>query len=186
MKPEHLFLKMKNRLFYLSVILFKRSNLRGEKDTFLLRIMAYYANAHLLNTMSGVKLWASKIDFKYFNALDKATLDTLVNETQELTYFLHLLYTQNKQMKDNDLTLHLRKNNTLPYYNIENISLNADTIENALTQALNDIDFQVYSEETIINFYENINLRKNVWTSYFKCKEIAKTLDLQVLKGSRF
>ncbi|HEY9128622.1 MAG TPA: hypothetical protein VIN02_02180, partial [Sulfurovum sp.] len=61
-----------------------------------------------------------------------------------------------------------------------------DAVEAFLSEVLGDVDFESYSKSDIVQLYENISLRKNVWLSFFTCQEMMKELDFHVLKQSRF
>jgi hypothetical protein len=59
-------------------------------------------------------------------------------------------------------------------------------IETTLKNLLSTMEPGQYSQSEIIEFYENISLRRNVWSSLLSCQELMKTLDFKVLERSRF
>ena len=204
-KPEHLFLTMKNRFFKLSYILLERGRTHDEgKSTFLLKIREKYSDAHLMSTVKKMQLWASKIDVGYFDTIDKNLLMGFTKECEKFSYMLRLLYHRDLAMKGNPLIKLLIEKYDLPSlsdllkeyalgYEIKDISpfwkkehKIVEQVEENLTQLLNDIDFSNYSEDTIIEFYENISLRRNVWISLFACQKLMEELDFNALKVSRF
>lgn len=67
-----------------------------------------------------------------------------------------------------------------------NMDVTADSVEEKLSSMLDGINFDMFTKEDIIDFYENISLRKNVWISFFKCQKLRNELDFQTLKATRF
>jgi hypothetical protein len=59
-------------------------------------------------------------------------------------------------------------------------------IEKGLSAFISGVKPNQYSDKEIIEFYENISLRRNVWISFFDCQDIMKELNFRVLTRSRF
>jgi len=204
-KPEHLFLTMKQRFFRLSANLMRRSNnLSAHKGSFWGSIKARYAQKHLMGTVKKMQLWASKIDTKYFNEIDQKTLLTFTKESENFVYLLQMMYRKEIQSKDNPLIQALRERHTsfsLPdlleaYAEGQEVN-DVDAlwkdkkqvigkIETTLKNLLSTMEPGQYSQSEIIEFYENISLRRNVWSSLFSCQKLMETLDFKVLERSRF
>ncbi len=169
-----------------------------------MRISAKYAELHLIPTVKSMQLWASKIDTKYFNQIEKEILLTFTKECEKFAYLVELLYHRDMKMADNSLILELRKNYTLPYFskllqayaegkNVQEVDAFwqdeaqiVKKVEESLSESLEQIDFEQYARQEIAQMYENISLRKNVWLSLFRCQESMKELDFKTLEESRF
>ena len=204
-KPEHLFLTMKQRFFRLSADLMRRSNnLSVHQGSFLGKIKAAYAQIHLMNTVKKMQLWASKLDTKYFDDIDQKTLLAFSKESESFAYLLQMMYRREVQSIDNPLIQALRKKHkTLSlatlleaYEKGQNVS-DMDSvwreekqiigkIEENLKALLRDMEPGQYSQDEIIEFYENISLRRNVWASLLSCQSMMEQLNFKVLESSRF
>jgi uncharacterized membrane protein YgaE (UPF0421/DUF939 family) len=204
-KPEHLFLIMKKRFFKLSQDLLQRNNnLELNKGTFLGRIAANYSTKHLMGTVKKMQLWASQLDDKYFDDIDKKRLLGFTKECETFTYLLQMMYQKDAQMSNNPLIrsfMEVHNKNRLAdlmgeYAAGKEVKEVAATwrdetkivtkIEEGLKTFLSDVKPGQYSEKEIIEFYENISLRRNVWLSFFSCQNMMETLDFKVLERSRF
>jgi len=204
-KPEHLFLLMKKRFFRLSQDLLQRNrNLESNKGTLLGRIAANYSTKHLMGTVKKLQLWASQIDDKYFDDIDKNRLLGFTKECETFTYLLQMMYHKDAKMASNPLVKAFREANSkntladlLGEYaagkEVKEVAAIwrdekkiVTKIEEGLKTFLSDVKPGQYSEKEIIEFYENISLRRNVWLSLFSCQKMMETLDFKVLERSRF
>ncbi len=204
-KPEHLFLLMKKRFFRLSQDLLQRNrNLESNKGTLLGRIAANYSTKHLMGTVKKMQLWASQLDDKYFDDIDKNMLLGFTKECETFTYLLQIMYHKDAQMSNNPLVKAFREANSkntladlLGEYaagkEVKEIAAIwrdekkiVTKIEEGLKTFLSDVKPGQYSEKEIIEFYENISLRRNVWLSLFSCQKMMEELDFKVLERSRF
>jgi len=207
-RPEHLFIEMKNRFFALTQNMLDKGRKEQEgkrsKSLLMVRFRATYSEVHLMSTVKKMQLWASKIDDKYFDTVDKEKLLGFTKESEKFAYLVELLYHRDLEMKNNPLIKIMRKKYTLPYFsdllgeyakgkNVEDIDAfwkdrkeTIQIIEKSLSTTLNEIDFEQYSRKDIAEIYENISLRRNVWLSLFDCQEMMYTLDFNALKLSRF
>ena len=204
-KPETLFLTMKQRFFKLSANLMRRSNnLSVDKGSFWGSIKAKYAQKHLMTTVKKMQLWASKIDTKYFDEIDKKTLLAFTKESENFVYLLQMMYRKEIQSMDNKLIQLLRERHT--EFNLPTLletfakgqNINAvdaiwknekhiiEKIEATLKNLLSQMEPGQYNQREIIEFYENISLRRNVWASLLDCQKLMETLDFKVLTRSRF
>jgi len=204
-KPEYLFLSMKERFFRLSSNLMRRSsNLSAHKGSFWGNMKARYAQKHLMGTVKKMQLWASKIDTKYFNEIDQKTLLDFSKEAESFAYLLQMMYRREVESIQNPLIQALReKHKTLSlatllesYAKGQNVS-DVDAvwrdkkqiigkIEESLKAFLQDMKPGQYSQDEIIEFYENISLRRNVWASLLSCQNMMEKLEFKVLERSRF
>jgi hypothetical protein len=204
-KPEHLFLLMKNRFFYLTRKMLERGRKEREgKISFFDVLVAKYSENHLLSTVKKMQLWANGIDADYFDAIDKDNLLLFTKESEKFVYLVELLYHRDLEMKDNTLLQVVSQNYTLPslsdflgkYTNekkkddAEDLLIDKQQtvhdIEAYLSKLLEDIDFESYAKKDIAELYENIALRKNVWLSFFNCHKLMQELDFRFLEESRF
>ena len=204
-KPEFLFLNMKKRFFKLSQKLLQRSNnLTYHKETFSGGLAAKYSEMHLMSTVNKMQLWASQIDTKYFDTVDQKLLLRFSKECETFAYLLQMMYHRDIQMKDNALIKAFRekyKGMNLTdllgeYASGKDVKDVADIwrdekqvvlmIEERLKDFLDTIKFSDHDENEILEFYENISLRRNVWLSLFNCQEMMKEIDFKALEMNRF
>ena len=204
-KPEHLFLMMKKRFFRLAQMLMQRtSNPEHKKGSFIGAIAAKYSKIHLMGTVKKMQLWASKIDDKYFDTIDKNLLLGFTKECETFVYLLEMTVKQNDKGRENPLIRAFQKKyseSTLAdligeyaagkeVKDIEPVwkdkELIITQIEDGLKGFISNIKPGEYSEKEIIEFYENISLRRNVWLSFFNCQNIMEKLDFKVLEKNRF
>ena len=204
-KAEHLFLSMKQRFFKLSAILMKRSdNLTAHRDSFFEKLKAKYAQKQLIHTVKKMQLWALKIDTKYFKKIDQQTLLAFTKESETFVYLLKMMYKRELESVNNPLIQAFReKHQTLSLhilletyakgknvFEVESIWKDEKQvigkIEASLRDFLSKIKPDQYSQSEIIEFYENISLRKNVWSSMLSCQKMMEKLDFKVLERNRF
>lgn len=204
-RPEHLFLKMKNRFFRLTQDMLERGRREQEgKSSWLTTLRAKYSEMHLVSTVKKMQLWGNGVDVKYFDTIDKKKLLAFTKESGKFAYLVELLYHRDLMIKNNSLIQIVRKNYTLPYFSdllgeyakgkkvqeIDAFWRDKDKIvkavEESLSKVLTDIDFEAYSKKEIAEFYENISLRRNVWLSLFECQILMAEIDFDALKQSRF
>lgn len=204
-KPEHLFLVMKKRFFRLSQVLLQRSNnLTNDKGTLFGALKEKYSKIHLMSTVNKMQLWASKIDDKYFDTVNKEKLLAFTKECETFVYLLKMMHHRDMEMIHNPLIKAFRdkKNENLlsdllaqyaegkavkdidPFWRDKNEIVTK--IESRLKTFLLDVNYAQYKEKDIIEFYENISLRRNVWLSLFNCQKMMEELDFKVLERSRF
>ncbi len=204
-KPEHLFLMMKKRFFRLVQMLMQStSDLGHKKGSYIGAIAAKYSRIHLMGTVKKMQLWASKIDDKYFDTIDKNLLLGFTKECETFVYLLEMTVKQNNKGYDNPLIRAFQKKyseSTLAdligeyaagkeVKDIEPVwkdkELIITQIEDGLKGFISNIKPGEYSEKEIIEFYENISLRRNVWLSFFNCQNMMESLDFKVLERNRF
>lgn len=204
-KPEHLFLTMKKRFFTLSSKLLQRGyNLNCHNGTFIGAVNARYSYTHLMNSVKKMQLWASKIDTKYFETMDQKQLLTFTKECETLAYLLKIIYRRDIQIIDNPLIkAFVSKNNGASLANLLSQYASGKevkdidpvwrdekqvvgTIERKLKNFFSNMESGQYSEKEVIEFYENISLRRHVWISFFSCQKMMEELDFKVLERSRF
>jgi uncharacterized membrane protein YgaE (UPF0421/DUF939 family) len=204
-KPEHLFLVMKKRFFKLAQILLQRSsNLNNDNGSFLGAMKAKYSKLHLMGTVKKMQLWASKVDDKYFDTVNKDMLLGFSKECETFVYLLEMLHRRDIEMINNPLIKNFREENdgnTLadllgeyaegkdvkdidPFWRDEKQII--AKIEERLRNFLHDVKYNEYEEKDIIEFYENISLRRNVWLSLFSCQKMMEEIDFKALEISRF
>jgi len=204
-KPEVLFLTLKQRFFNLASDLLQRSTaLISHKGTNKGALLAHYSERQLFNTVKMMQLWASKIDFKYFDKIDQKTLLAFTKNCETFSYLLLMMYRRDRKMADNPLIqdfFEVQKANMLSdllkvysegksveevdvFWQNEKVII--EKIESHLTHFLNTVEADRYTQSDIIAFYENIALRRNVWIAFFRCQEQMLSLDFRTLEESRF
>jgi hypothetical protein len=196
---------MKQRFFKLSAILMKRSdNLTAHRDSFFEKLKAKYAQKQLIHTVKKMQLWALKIDTKYFKEIDQQTLLAFTKESETFVYLLKMMYKRELESINNPLIQAFReKHQTLSLhilletyakggnvFEVESIWKDEKQvigkIEASLRDFLSKMKPDQYSQSEIIEFYENISLRKNVWSSMLSCQKMMEKLDFKVLERNRF
>jgi hypothetical protein len=201
-KPEHLFLTMKKRFFTLSrMLLEKNIDIKNIHKTFMAKIATNYSAIHLAETVKKMQTWASKIDEKYFETLDKEALLAFTKECESFAYLLQMMYKRELQVHNNPLLVAFRENNNsfalanlldehasgkdvkeiAPFW--KNEVAFALKVEERLEAFLADIK---YDENELTAFYEAVSLRRNVWLTFLQCQKMMETLDFNVLERSRF
>ena len=204
-KPEHLFLVLKKRFFTLSKILLDRSsNIHSNQATLMGGLREKYSMIHLLPTVKKMQLWASKIDEKYFDTIDKTLLQEFTKESETFVYLLEMMHQRDMKTMDNPLLKAFRDEksevnlvNLLAEYAEGKAVHEVDPIwrdeaaivakiEEKLKTFLRGINYNTYSEEDMVVFYESISLRRNVWLSLFTCQKIMEQIDFKTLETSRF
>lgn len=204
-KPEHLFLLMKKRFFKLSEMFVRRNiNLENHNGTVKGAMLAKYSEVHLDETVKKMQLWASQVDDKYFSEIDKKILLGFTKECETFSYLLKMMYHRDIEMLDNPLLRQFRKKykgallaDLLDEYaegkNVKEVNpfwrdevQIVTKIEESLKVFLSEVTYGENSEKDIIEFYENISLRRNVWLALFNCQKMMESLDFAVLERSRF
>lgn len=204
-RPEHQFLNLKKRYFsYVKTILLEQNAAIVGKGTWFGNVRSMYALYHLTSTMKKMKLWASKIDTKYFDSIDQKELTLFLKECETLAYMLEMIYGKDSHINDNSAIKAFKTENIqvpledlLDQYSADKKSKDIDPvwrdekqivgmIEKKLEDFLIDKKREQYSEKEIIDFYENISLGNHVWRSLLNCQNMMKELDFKVLERSRF
>jgi hypothetical protein len=152
-----------------------------------------------------MQLWASKIDEKYFDSVDKELLLGFSKECENFVYLLEMMYHREIEMIHNPLVREFKEKllaeSTLAdlvgayaqgkdveevdplWRDEEKIIIK---IEEKLTQFLQEVKYNEHNEKDIIEFYESISLRRNVWYSLFACQKMMERIDFKALETSRF
>lgn len=204
-KPEHLFLIMKKRFFRLSEMCIRRNiSLENRNMSLMGKVSVKYSEIHLHETVKKMQLWASQVDEKYFDEIDKKLLLGFAKECETFVYLLEMLYHRDIEIIDNALLKQFREKydgvllaDLLGEYAAGKNVKEVDTfwrdearivtkIEESLKVFLSDVKYSEYSEKDIIEFYENISLRRNVWLALFNCQKMMESLDFKVLERNRF
>lgn len=204
-KPEHLFLVMKKRFFRLSQFLMQRSsNLSNDNSSFFGAMKAKYSKLHLMGTVKKMQLWASKIDDKYYNMVDKDLLLGFSKECETFVYLLEMMHRRDIEMLNNPLIKTFREEyngatlgDLVGEYakgkDVKDVDAFwrdekqiVEKIEERLSAFLHRVKYNEYEEKDMIEFYENISLRRNVWLSLFSCQKMMEKIDFKALEISRF
>ena len=196
---------MKKRFFKLAQILLQRNrSLDNKSGSFIGAMRAKYSKIHLMATVKKMQLWASQLDDKYFDALDKDLLLGFTKECETFVYLLEMKVKKDDELRDNPLIKAFQKKYSAatladllgeyaagkevkdidPFWKDEEMIVTK--IEEGLKYFLSDVKPDTYSEKEIIEFYENISLSRNVWLSLFSCQNMMEKLDFKVLERSRF
>ncbi len=205
MKAEHLFSVMKKRFFRLSqLLLIRNHSLRLGKGTLLGALAAKYSEVHLENTVKKMQLWASQIDTRYFSSIDQKNLMGFAKECESFVYLLKMTYYGDQKMLDNPLLEIFRQkykgavlidlldeyasgkvvNEVDPFWRDEKKIV--EKVEEDLDRFLSGIKLSDYSQKDIHEFYENINLHKNLWLSLFSIQDKMSEIDFKALEVNRF
>ena len=204
-KPEHLFLTLRERFFRLSAILLQSDTQSTSKvHTFMQNIQCAYTTIHLTQTVKKMQLWADKIDARYFEGFDKTQAVDFSKACESFAYLLQMLYRKERLMtsnpllkafSDTDQSIKLvqllgeyasgKESSEIEAFWKNKAELIAKTQEK-LTRFFDGISPDTYSEEELIDVYENISLRRNVWLAFLEVQEIMGTVDFSVLKQNRF
>jgi len=204
-KPEQLFLTMKDRLFTLSAALLEHNRNRiVDEETLFGRLKAAYARHHLMSTVKKMQLWASQIDEKYFDTIDKARLLQFTKSCESFAYMLQTMYLNDRTYRENPLVKAFLTQNQeyalVPllkayaqritptridekWQNKEHIITRMEARLKAFDRNKDDTH---YTQEQIMHFYTTISLHKNVWIALFECSEQMAALNFNVLEESRF
>ncbi|MCD6211380.1 MAG: FUSC family protein [Sulfurovum sp.] len=203
-KPEYLFLKMKRRFFKLSQILLHRGHHINMGKRIVDILAAKNSKIHLMNTVKKMQLWTGFIDTKYFNTIDKKQLLHFGKECESFVYLLKMMHHKDRQMRDNSIFKIYRSkyNEAMLADLLEGLALGVEErkahtiwsnekhvikhIEDNLEHILSEIKDGEYSRKDIIEFYENVNLRKNVWLSLFGIQKMMSEIDFKALEMNRF
>ncbi len=203
-KPEYIFLTLKKRFFRLSRILIHQSHKRSTGTKLIDRMAVKYSKIHLMSTVKKMQFWTGFIDEKYFKTVDKELLLNFTKESEEFVYLLKMMQHKDLQMIDNPLfkTYKSKYNEAMLADLLEGLALGeeerkADSIwsnekyvikhiEDNLEHILSGIKHGEYPRKDIIEFYENVNLRKNVWLSLFKIQKMILEIDFKALEMNRF
>ena len=197
-KPEDLFLKLEKRFFtYMKAILSDQRERNRGKSTLIGRLEAKYAHYHLLPTVKKMQLWGSKIDTKYFDLLDVKKLMEFTKECEDLAYMVNIMYQYDQKSSGNSLIKDIKNR-----YNIPKIGelldggLNpgqSDSIEKmmaeiqlSLERLLSEIRFDDYKDREIVELYEFINIRSDIWYLVFSLKDKIREINTGDLAKGRF
>ncbi|RLA58633.1 MAG: hypothetical protein DRQ78_11680 [Epsilonproteobacteria bacterium] len=194
-KAEHLFLSMKKRFFTLSKILLENNHSLSKEK---------YSKLHLRITVKKMQLWASKLDYKYFESTDKELLLAFTKECGTFAYLLAMLHDRNLKMLDNPLIKTFKKEykgrilaDIIGEYaqgkevkEVDDFWKDEKKISSNIEERLKDFfmneNTKTYKEKDIIEFYENISLHRNVWLALLSCQNIMEKIDFKALETSRF
>jgi hypothetical protein len=147
-----------------------------------------YHFTHIQVLLMKIKVWSSKIDFKYFDKNSKESVVLFVKSTENLINKLNTLYKHEKLNKNNELTTKIKKHflsNNLAYIsklclndataprNIEKETYEYDnfikSIEDNLNKLADNIKKEVLSDTTLANAFLNLSLRHSVWNAMNAC-----------------
>jgi len=204
-KPEHMFLTMKDRLFrYAATLLEHNRNRIAGKSSLVESIAAAYAKHHLMSTVKKMQLWASQIDTKYFDTIEKEKLLKFTKNCEIFTYLLQTMYNHDRTNRQNPLVrdfltqnseyalvplLHTYAQRISPE-NVDEKWKNREELMERLEAKLQAFEQKksdsAYTQEQIMHFYTTISLHKNVWNALFECSKEMVDIDFKVLENSRF
>lgn len=197
-KPEHLFLRLKERFFRDadSLARYHEDLLDPQKDPSFASFPAFFLQ-RIGSTVEKMPLWATQIDTAYFHPNTKEALLQFTRACENLTTVLALMTVSTRKIQTNRLFQHYMQ--THPEASVFALLSSSDThlqerkkhistteIEKALTHFFATHSLSDYSKEEIVSFYETIALHKYFWRSYTACLESMHNLDFNVLKESRF
>jgi uncharacterized membrane protein YgaE (UPF0421/DUF939 family) len=199
-KPEALFTDMKKRFFRLAANLIAGSDtLLAGDNTLFSKLKGWYARQHLMATAKKMQLWASKIDAKYFDSIDREALTAFTKECETFAYFLLMMYRKEIRHRDNRLIRRFLMEkrefslyDTLLHYTRESEAKKSDSktlvddFEGHLSAFFARMKSEEFSREELEAFYEFIGMRRSVWIAFFNTQSLMEKLDFDVLTRSRF
>ena len=193
-KPEHMFLLLRERFFKFATQIVSHSN--NPNENYTNRLFSKYSKLHLLSTVKKMQLWASKIDTKYFEQIDKKELLAYAKELEIFAYLLQIMSEDAKKSENNSISInYFEKYKASSLYNILNsyakeqieIDKNIEKIiEDRLKEFLPELNSTQYTKDEIIKFYENISVRRDVWMALLEVQKREKNLNLELLKDTKF
>ncbi|WP_234493962.1 FUSC family protein [Vibrio maritimus] len=199
-KAEHLFLAVRQRLFFhLHRLLVTMQNL---KPTWLTRITLAL---HLKTANVASKkllLWASKVDVSYFNNNTQEQLVLYAKRCGVLMGHANNLVAAQTILKNNSLITKLRETHidtVLPSLvevhgkakpdsgdHFENAEQEYTKAEQALEAFFESLDLDQVNKNDIAGFYLFLHLKRNLYESLKNVEEASQGIDLDNLKMHRF
>ena len=202
-KPEHLFLTLEKRFFALAGILidYDRKKIL-EKTTAFDKITAGYARMHLLNTAGKMRLWATQIDGRFFRDLPQKELVQFSRDCESFARLLLILDRDEDRSPGNPLIrAHVEQfeNTALRAFLKKEggVLMDEESARTRKQQAMARIDQELerffsrqgagqYDRETMLAYYENLSLRKNILAGFLTLHDRTAKLKLNLLQETRF
>ena len=202
-KPEHLFIKMKRRLFRHATALLKAQNSKVEQNWMQKKVQAYHTE-HLQRTAQKLRLWAAKVDTGYFDTTSKEQLLAFSDNCSIYATKLVLLTQYEQKLEKSHLHKKVKvmgERNSLAEisaYMVEGLNdkqletlllgkeSTIERVERQIEVVKESLNPDDYTMEEITAFYINIELRHSIWITLAKCHDLMKGADFMNLQKSRF
>jgi len=198
-KPEHLFLRMVQRLYKHITLLLERSDNKGWLNK---KVNAFHL-LHMQRSATKLTLWASQVDVKLFTPNTKEQLLAFANASTLLATRIGYLTQFESNMTKNPLLTLTKANYSeqiLPRIsrhiaNLDNHELVAlfdkseemmEGVETLIERAKRNVDPDAYTYDEVTNFYIDVDLRHSVWITLKKCHNTFDKLDISALQRNRF
>lgn len=198
-KPEHLFLRMVQRLYHHATRLLL---IEGKRSWSQQKIDAFYL-LHMQRSAAKLTLWASQIDIKLFAPNTKEALMAFCAASNRLatniTYLIQyeaalkegkLLKKVQKEHADKILSTITKEISELNDHDLEPLFRQGREMMQKIEQRIEStkarLDPDAHSKEEITAFYIDIDIRHSVWRSLQRCHESFEALDIETLQKNRF
>ena len=196
-KPEHLFLRMTQRLYRHVTALITQEQ---SSSWFQKRVDAFHL-LHMERTAKKLTLWASQVDVKLFEPNTKEQLMAFAGASTLLSNRVAYLAQFEANMTTNPLLTHSTESEqVLSRISGHIATLNAQElltffekseeimqrVEMLIENAKHNLDTDTYTYEEITAIYIDIDLRHSVWNTLKKCHNTFYKLDIHALQRNRF
>lgn len=200
-KPEHLFVKGRERFFNHAAALAEMMQADGPKGAWQ-RCAAAYRRYRMARCAGQLAQWGGLIDTRYFRANDKVCIETFAAACASLAYRLQTLWDEEnpanpllQSFSPAQRSAALAKVLGRMGGPETDAAFLADQGERAalvqkaeagLQRLQEDVDAAAYRIEEIIEFYYAIALRRNVWEALAACGDAMRAIDWKNLREKRF
>ena len=200
-KPEYLFVLMKKRFFSYTTALLTR--LDPSSNWLQKKLRAYYT-FHLVRTAEKLTLWASQVDTGYFKANSKENLMAFAAACSHLANLLVIVAEREEKAVTNPIYSKidlLEKENVAADIascmiacesreKVDTFFVKGEALieqaEIQIDQIKETLNLDKFTQEEIVDFYINIDLRHSIWIAMQKCHTTMNSVDFDDLQKSRF
>ncbi len=200
-KPEYLFVLMKKRFFIYTTALLTRMEPRS---SWLQKKLRAYYTFHLVRTAEKLTPWASQVDTGYFKANSKENMMAFAAACSHLANLLVIMAEREEKAVTNHIYSKidvLQKHNVAA--DVSSCMIESESREKVDTffakgeELIEEAEIQIeqikerlnpdeFTQEEIVDFYINIDLRHSIWIAMQKCHKTMNSVDFNDLQKSRF
>ena len=193
-RPERLFLTLESRFRKLALPLIEG---RPGVSNLWWRWRRKRALAHLPRTLAKMKLWASEIDRKYFDALDEEKLAAYLKSVAQSVRLFALIEPLKHRLEQSEIVKDLgevieREGEFVREF-LERIERDhvepSGWVEQEATRfdaVVRRIDWERFDRQEISDLTEYAALRKQLFTTLIEAMRVRREIGLEQLKWSRF